>query len=107
MGITPTMVEILSEPYNISLLRVGETLYQGSSFGTIEGYKMTSDLISPVSGTIIQFNDFMASLVQTGLIRPINDDPFNSGWMIVVQISKPDELKSLLSPQKYKELVSK
>ena len=109
MGITTTMVEILYEPYNLSLSQVGTTLASGDAFGIIAGYKMTADLISPVSGTLVEINNFLIGLGKQGsaLISPINDDPYDAGWMVVVQLSKPDELKSLMSAQSYRDLVAK
>lgn len=102
------MVEILYEPNNISLSPVGTNLSAGGDFGNIEGYKMTADLITPVSGKIIEINDFLIALARQGtaLISPINDDPYNSGWMIVVQLSKPAELTALLTAQNYYKLIT-
>ncbi len=69
---------------------------------------MTSDLISPVSGTVVQINKYLTDPVGRGaFIMPLNDDPYNAGWMMVVQLSKPDEVKSLLTYQAYADLVSK
>ncbi len=98
VGITATMVEILGEPYNISLLPSGTEIYSNGAFGSMEGYKMNADLITPVSGKIIQTNSSVTARV--------TEDPYNGGWIIVVQLSKPEELKSLLTPQKYRDLVA-
>jgi glycine cleavage system H protein len=106
MGITPSMVEILGDPHRISMVGVGTFLSQGDSFGTIEGFKMTTDLISPVSGQVIAMDNYL--VVQSndfGVLAPLSDDPFNSGWMVVVQISIPNELKSLLTAQAYVSLL--
>ena len=106
MGITTTLNEILFEPFKILLPKVGDKLAQGDAFGTIEGYKMISDLLTPVSGTVIQINDFLNSLVRQGtVLEPVINDPYNSGWMIVVQMAKPGELASLLTAQAYRDLV--
>jgi glycine cleavage system H protein len=102
IGITPSMVELLGEPHAISLVQNGTTLYQGDTFGNIEGFKMAADLITPISGIVTQVNDIL--MVQSsdfGQIEPINDDPFGQGWMLVVQPSQPAELNSLLTPQQY------
>ena len=107
IGITTTLDEILYEPFKISLPKVGDKIAQGDAFGTIEGYKMTSDLLTPVSGTVIQINDFLNSLVIQGtVLEPVINDPYNSGWMIVVQLAKPNELAPLLTAQAYRDLVA-
>jgi glycine cleavage system H protein len=108
MGITTTMVEILYNPYNLSLLPVGSSVTADDAFGNIEGFKMSADLITPVSGTVIQINDNLISMAKLGTpIDPIINDPYNSGWMLVVQLSNLAELGDLVTPQKYIELVEK
>ena len=92
------MVEILGEPYNISLLPAGTSIDAGGPFGAIEGYKMNADLITPVSCVITQTNN--------SVIAYITNDPYNSGWILVIQLTKPEELKSLLTSQNYKNLVA-
>lgn len=105
MGITASMVEILGEPYKLTLLPVGTQLSLGDVFGTIEGYKITADLSTPVSGVILQMNDVLTTPTKGGMIFPINNDPYNSGWFIVVQLNNPNDLKSLLTAQDYVNLL--
>ena len=108
MGITTTMVEILYNPYKLWLSQVGTTLTEDDAFGGIEGFKMSADLITPVSGKVIQINDALISLAKQGMpIDAIINDPYNSGWMTVVQLSNSSELSNLVTPQKYIELVIK
>ena len=108
MGITPTFVEMLGEPYQISLPDVGTVLSADDSFGTVEGYKITADLITPVSGGVIEVDEWvLANSSEGALIPQLNGDPYNSGWLIVVQLSKPGELSSLLNAQAYLKLLSK
>ena len=108
IGISTSLVETIYEPYILSLPQVGDALTYDNILGSITGYKMSSDLISPVSGTVVQINKFLTDPVGRGAyILPLVDDPYNSGWMLVVKLSKPDELKTLLTAQSYKELVAK
>jgi glycine cleavage system H protein len=107
IGITTTMVEIIYNPYNISLPKVGSILAKDDAFGAAEGTKMNADLISPVSGTVIQINDVLDSLSKESLaLTPVIQDPYNSGWMLVVQLRNPAELSDLVTPQRYIELVA-
>ncbi len=102
------MVEILSEPHKISLTQTGTNLSAGDPFGTIEGFKMTADILSPVSGIVTEVDSFvLAQSSDFGNIPQINDDPYNSGWLVVVQLSKPQELTDLLTWQKYRDLIAK
>jgi len=104
MGITAPMVIILGEAYKLSLS--GTLLSLGDAFGTIEGYKITADLIAPVSGVIVQTNSpLLVPAGQGGMIHPIVEDPYNSGWFVVVQLNNPNDLKSLLTAQGYVNLL--
>ena len=108
LGITTTMVETISNPYNISLPAVGTTVVKDNLFGDAEGTKMNVDLISPVSGKVLQVNEIINSLVkQSAVLTPVIQDPYNSGWLFVAQLSHPVELNDLVSPQKYADLVTK
>ena len=105
MGITHTMVKILDNPYRLSLSQVGTMLANGDAFGTIEGWKMTADLLTPVSGTLIGRNILAIGFVgEDGVISALQDH-YRGAWMIVVQLSKPAELNSLLTAQQYAALV--
>jgi glycine cleavage system H protein len=108
IGITKILEEIIYEPFKISMPKTGNTLACDLAFGSIEGYKMVSDLISPVSGQVIQINDFLNLLMNQGkVLEPIINDTYNTGWMLVVKLSNLEELKTLLSAQNYRDLVTK
>jgi len=81
-------------------------LAYGDAFGTIEGWKMTADLLTPVSGTLIGRNILAIGFVgEDGVISALQDH-YRGAWMIVVQLSKPAELNSLLTAQQYAALVA-
>jgi len=108
IGVSTTMVDILANPYHLTLPKVGATLVIDDVFGAMEGTKMSADLISPLSGTVLQVNEVLNSLVKQGSpLTPLIQDPYNSGWMMVVQLNKPAELDNLVTPQRYIELVLK
>ena len=66
-------------------------------FGDIESVKATSELFSPVSGEVVKVNEALKD-------RPelINDKPYEDGWMLVVKMTNPAELDSLMSADEYK-----
>jgi len=68
-----------------------------AKFGDIESVKATSELISPVSGEIVKVNEELKD-------RPelINESPYGDGWMLVVKMSNPAELDSLMNADEYK-----
>ena len=70
-------------------------------FGSIEAVKTVSDLFMPLSGEIIDFNSELES-------RPelVNEDPYDSGWMIKIKLSDLNSVNNLLDSKIYKELIS-
>jgi glycine cleavage system H protein len=69
-------------------------------FGIVESAKSTNDLFSPVSGEVIEVNEVLSKKPGT-----INKDPYGDGWMIVIDMSNPGELDSLISADQYKDYV--
>ena len=63
-----------------------------TKFGDIESVKATSELVSPISGTVVKVNEALKDQPEL-----INDNPYDEGWMLVVQLSNPAELDSLMS----------
>ena len=96
MGLTYYYQEQLKSVVFLELPGIGAELKRGEPFATIESSKVSTDLTSPVSGTVIDANPSVTE--KPGLI---NKDPYGQGWLLVVRPSQPDELKSLLSAAKY------
>jgi glycine cleavage system H protein len=68
-----------------------------TKFGDIESVKATSELMSPLSGEVVEANDELKDKPEL-----INDSPYENGWMLVVKMSNPGELDSLMSAEEYK-----
>jgi len=109
-GITFTMYHILYNPYNCSLSPIGTKLAAEDIFGSIEGYKMTTDLLSPVSGTVTDINKLVVGNAggqgQGDSMLAALADVYGGGWMVVFQLSNPAELGKLLTPQQYATFVA-
>jgi glycine cleavage system H protein len=90
IGITDKFQLLLSNIGKIMLNPPGKTLKAGESFGSVEAIKMNTDLISPVSGNVIETNQSILELSHI-----INADPYGS-WMLKVQLSDPSELSILV-----------
>ena len=76
----------------------GDSLAAGDDFGALESVKASSELYSPVSGTVVAVNEALADQPEK-----VNEDPYGS-WIIKVEMSDPSELDALLSPQAYAEI---
>ena len=96
IGITDFGQRELAEIVYIDLPTEGTEVVQGSPFGTIEAMKTVAELISPVSGEVIEINETLESDP-----RQVNVDPYGDGWMIKVKIHDLNEIDSLLTPQDY------
>ena len=99
-GITDFAQGELGDVVFLEIETLGETLKRGEVFGTIEAVKTVSDMFMPVGGEIIEVNPALETTPDA-----VNKDPYGKGWMIKIKISDPAEIKELLSPEKYKELL--
>jgi glycine cleavage system H protein len=106
IGPTPTLGELVAYPDKLELDIAGTRLSIGDSFGTMEGSKLAADLTSPVSGTILQRNDFLVAYAEAGNELKITQEGFTAAWFEVVQLSNPAQLNSLLTPQQYLALLT-
>ena len=96
VGITDFAQDQLGEIVFVEIETVGETLSAGEVFGSVEAVKTVSELILPVSGEIIEFNEKLEDAPEL-----VNDDPYGDGWMIKVAISDAAELDQLLDAEAY------
>jgi glycine cleavage system H protein len=102
IGITDTFQIMLGLVDTCFVYPPSTLLKATESFGDVEGYKMSVDLISPVSGNIVETNN---AVIQHPA-ELLNGDPYTTGWMLKVQISNPAELNKLVSPLYYAYLHS-
>jgi len=79
----------------------GEELGKDEVFGTVEAVKTVSDLLMPVSGTVLEVNPKLADEPEL-----VNKDPYGEGWMIKMSVANADELNDLLDAEAYKGLIS-
>jgi len=101
IGISDFGQSELVEIVYIELPTIGSEVVQGSPFGTIEAMKTVAELISPVTGEVVEINDTLESDP-----RQVNIDPYGDGWMIKVKLHDPEEIDSLLTPQDYMVYIS-
>ena len=100
IGITDYAQEQLGDVVYVELPAVGRVLAQGEQFGSVESVKAVSDLYCPVSGEVVEVNGALETQPEL-----VNKDP-HGNWMIVVRLSKPDELNSLIDADAYGELIA-
>lgn len=107
MGISDQYSMMLFKPNAVSLVSVGTIITKGEAFGSIEASKLNADLLSPVSGTVIDVNTTLqdANTLKQLFAPAPEGDVYGEGWMIAVRISNPVELQDLLTPVQYLNLV--
>ena len=100
IGITDYAQHQLGDIVFIQLPDLGTSVEKETSVGEIESVKAVGDIIMPLSGQIIGINENLADSPEL-----VNSSPFEEGWILKVKFSNYDEVNSLLSVNKYKELV--
>ncbi len=101
IGISDYAQSELSEIVYIELPETGTEIVQGTPFGTIEALKTVAELISPVTGEVIEVNDSAENNP-----RIINNDPYSDGWLIRVKLHDPEEIENILTPDDYLLFIS-
>jgi glycine cleavage system H protein len=96
IGVTDHAQDELGDVLLVETPGVQKKVQQSSSFGQIESAKAVSDLISPVSGTIIEVNENLEEEPEL-----VNEDPYGKGWIIKVILEDTGELNNLLSEEEY------
>jgi len=102
VGITDYAQSQLGDIVFIELLSPGTQVEQSQKVGEIESIKAVSDILAPVSGKVLEIN-------QTAIDKPqlVNQDPYGTGWLVRLELSKPSELDALMSSEQYDKLVAK
>ncbi|HKJ06105.1 MAG TPA: glycine cleavage system protein GcvH [Flavobacteriaceae bacterium] len=100
IGITDFAQGELGDIVYVDVDTVDETLEREEVFGSVEAVKTVSDLFMPLSGEVVEFNEALEDEPEK-----VNTDAYGNGWMIKIEMSKPEEVNDLLSPEQYKDLI--
>ena len=99
IGITDYAQHALGNVVYVDLPDVDDEVTAGEEFGAVESVKAASDLMSPVSGTVVEVNEALED--EPGLI---NKDAFEN-WIIKVELSDKSELENLMDAAAYKAMI--
>ena len=97
VGITDYAQNALGNVVYVDLPEVDDEVEADEDFGAVESVKAASDLISPVTGTVIEVNEALEDKPEL-----INEDPFEN-WIIKVKLSDTAELDNLMDAQAYED----
>jgi glycine cleavage system H protein len=98
IGITDYAQDSLGEIVFVELPEEDDDLVAGEELGAIESVKAASDILSPVSGTVVVVNEELEDAPEL-----LNEDSFKH-WIVKVELSDESELKKLLNAEQYKEI---
>ena len=100
LGITWFAQDALGELVHYEPPQDGAEIARGASYGEVESVKAVSDLIAPLSGTIVAVNQKVVDEPET-----VNADPYGEGWLVRVKLSTPSEVGELMDAGTYKAFV--
>jgi glycine cleavage system H protein len=101
LGITWHAQDALGELVHFEPPDSGATVAKDASYGEVESVKAVSDLISPLSGEVLEVNQRVVDAPETA-----NEDPYGDGWLIRIRLTQPGERDELISADAYKKLIA-
>ena len=100
IGITDFAQGELGDIVYVDVDSLDDTLEKDEVFGSVEAVKTVSDLMMPMSGEVVEFNEGLEDEPEL-----VNKDPYGDGWMIKLAISDASQLDELLDAQAYTDLI--
>jgi glycine cleavage system H protein len=100
LGITWYAQDSLGEIVHFEPPEAGASVAKDESYGEVESVKAVSDLISPLSGEVLEVNEALVDAPET-----VNEDPYGQGWLIRIRVGDPGEVDSLLDVEAYRKLL--
>ena len=98
IGISDYAQNALGNVVYVDMPEVDDEVEAGEDFGAVESVKAASDLISPVTGTVVEINEELEDAPEL-----LNKDPY-ANWIIKVEMSDPTELDNLMDAASYEEM---
>lgn len=97
IGITDYAQNALGNVVYVDMPDVDDEIEAGEEFGAVESVKAASDLIAPVSGTVVEVNENLEDTPEL-----INQDAYTN-WIIKIKMSDNNELDNLMDAKTYEE----
>ncbi|MBQ9646192.1 MAG: glycine cleavage system protein GcvH [Prevotella sp.] len=101
IGISDYAQHALGNVVYVDMPDVDDEVEAGEDFGAVESVKAASDLLSPVSGTVVEVNEALEDKPEL-----VNEDPY-ANWIIKVELSDKTELDNLMDAKAYEEFCAK
>ncbi len=101
LGLSDYLQEELGDVVFVDLPDIEDDMEITGAFGIIETTGAVSDLIAPVSGTVVEVNNDLEENPEL-----INEDPYGDGWLVRVQLLDPDQMDVLMTPEEYEDYIA-
>jgi glycine cleavage system H protein len=101
LGITWYAQDSLGELVHFEPPAAGSTVTKDASYGEVESVKAVSDVVSPLTGEVLEVNEKVVEAPET-----VNDDPYGEGWLVRIRLSDPVEVDALMDADAYRAHVA-
>ncbi|MFN2629435.1 MAG: glycine cleavage system protein GcvH [Gaiellaceae bacterium] len=101
LGVTWFAQDALGELVHFEPPGEGATIAKDTAYGEVESVKAVSDVIAPLSGTVLEVNPKVVDAPET-----VNEDPYGDGWLIRIRLASTAELEQLLDVAAYKQVLA-
>lgn len=98
IGLSGFALEQLNDLVYMELPEIGRELTAGDEFGEVESVKAVSPLYSPVTGKVIAVHEELPERLEE-----LNDDPYDFGWIVKVELAETNSVESLLDHAAYQK----
>lgn len=101
LGITWFAQDSLGDLVHYEAPEVGSSVEKDAAYGEVESVKAVSDVVSPLSGEVLEVN-------QRAVDEPeiVNEDPYGEGWLLRIRLTQPDEAGVLMDADAYRAHVA-
>ncbi len=100
VGITDYAQKMLGDIVYVDLPEKEQEVEAGETLANVESVKNVAPIYSPVTGTVIESNEDLSDDPSI-----INEDPYDAGWVAILEMKDPTEVEDLMPPEDYAELL--
>ena len=101
LGISNFAQYSLCDIVYLELPKVGIVVSAGAEMTEIESTKTTSPMYAPVGGKVIAVNETLKEMPEL-----MNKDPYGEGWIVLIEMANPEELKKLMTAERYAQFLN-
>jgi glycine cleavage system H protein len=101
LGVTWYAQDSLGELVHYEPPQEDARIEKDHTYGEVESVKAVSDLISPLSGRVVEVNQKVVDAPET-----VNEDPYGEGWLIRIELTDSAEVDELLDAEAYRKLIA-